>query len=200
MIHIFRRYHSSSEMLDHIVQETGYGVEFSHIFRAMPEMRDLSERLAWRIGDEVKIPLIGLNGPGLASSCLTSGVTWLMESDALTERAPLRDMQTAYAAGLMFLVPELARLQVSVDGLPWFIQDGEDLGACQARGALVTYTRSNEDTDGPGMSGLRMLMLTRLYPDGGHLMLDVDLKQVLWPPASMHPDRNRGEADDEPLD
>lgn len=188
MISIFRRYRSPRDLLEHLISQTEYGVEYGHIFRSMPVLQDISTRLVWRLGDAVEMPLAAGNGPLLSLTCLLTGLEWIAESDALARRAPLRELQTLYTAGLFLRVPELFSLAVTVDGDPWDPMEGEDLGLLQGRGAQVRFRPARPPAQYDlTMTAQRLMMLTRLYPQGSHLQLDIDLKDILWPPPSYFP-------------
>lgn len=188
MIHIFSRYHSPGELLDHALIELGVSLEANQVFRSMPDLRDLATRFVWWIGDEVRLPIItGTRGERIIHGSLVKALHWAF-SYPFDGPVTVRNAQTLFAAGLLYSVQELPYLDILVDGKPWSYLDGRDLGDEQAAGAQITTMRRTGDPLGePNPSTVRLLVLTRLYPDGGHLLLDIDLQSVLWPPWSIAP-------------
>lgn len=159
----------------------GEALEAGQVFRAMPVLRDLTERLAWRLGDEVRLPLVADQGPRLIVACIATAMRWI-EDCPIEGAVTLRKLQTAYAAGLLLQLRELPFIVIEVDGEPWSESEGEDLGAALARGARVTsaFIREEDDRDVNPMR-VRLLMLTQLYPNGGHMLLDIDIGEVVEP-------------------
>lgn len=196
MIPFFSRYRSPADLLDHTLSEMGVGLEAGQLFQRMPMLRDLAERFVWHFGDEVRVPVVGDKGPRLVDVSLAKALDW-------TFRYPLegpvttRGAQTLFASGLLFWVAEVPMIEIQVDGEPWSYVDGGDLGDELAAGSRITSARRQGDPEHDfNNSSVRLLVLTRLYPDGGHLLLDVELNDVLWPPWDMELDEDDDEEHD----
>lgn len=188
MISIFSRYRSPEQLLEHTLIEMGVALEAGHIFERMPMLRDLAERFVWHFGDEVRLPVVGNKGPRLVDVSLAKALDWTVRCP-IEGPVTLRGVQTLFAAGLLFSVAEVPFLEILVDGEPWSYLEGNNLGEELAAGAKIETVRGVQEPEHDfNNSSVRLLMLARLYPDGGHLMLDVELNDVLWPPWDMELD------------
>lgn len=188
MTFIFSRYWSPKHLLDHTLGEMGVGLEANDYFRAMPMLRDLSERFVWRMSDRVQMPLIMDQGPYLVNMCLDRALDWMTRGPPegkLTHRLA----HTYYAAGLFYSQAEVPYILIEVDGQEWSYMDGKDLCDYIKVGAVVKSSlRQDDPLDEVIGANVRMVTLAKLYPDGGHLLLDLDLTRVLWPKLKLAPE------------
>lgn len=190
---IFSRYWSPEHLLNHTLGEMGLGLEASEYYRAMPMLRQLSERFVWRMSDRVQLPLIMDQGPCLVNVCLERAFDWMTRGPPEGE-ITRRIAHTYYAAGLFYSQAEVPFILIEVDGEEWSYMDGEDLGDCVKQGCIVKSSLRQGDPDEEILgANVRMLTLAKLYPDGGHLLLDLDLTQVLWPKLKLAPEGAEGQ-------
>ncbi len=187
MTFIFSHYRSPDRLLDHTLGQMEFPLKMGAIFRAEPQLRELAERLVWRLSAEVELPTLAERHHHLVDECLAKAYEWYSESP-IRQRMSHREQRTAFAAGLFQPLMNLPFLTITVDGAEWDFITGPDLSECIARGQVVASCERLDDPTGDFSNAtVRMMVLTRLYPDGGHLLLDIDVNQVYWPPAWMDP-------------
>lgn len=190
MTFIFSHYRSADRLLDYTLGQMEFPLKMGAIFRVEPELRELTERLVWRISAEVELPTVTDRRHHLIDECLAKAYEWYAATP-LRRRLSPRELRTAFVAGLFQPMMNLPFLTITVDGNEWDYITGPDLGECVASGKVVASSERLDDPIGDFSNAtVRMMVLTRLYPDGGHLLLDIDVNQVFWPPAWMDPDNH----------
>ncbi|MCD9046931.1 hypothetical protein [Luteimonas sp. MHLX1A] len=186
MSRLFQRYSSPAAFLDHQLHAIQVAFLASEVFRQWPDLRQITERFCWMVGDRIRLPVVRGTGGPAAAECLVDAFSWL---DTAPERWTLTASaaKSVFVAGLLYNAPYITHLNVQVDGQPWTITDGEPMCALLARGCHVDCDvrsdRGRADTD--GMAANRVLLLSRMYPDGGHMSLDLDLAFAVFPPHAL---------------
>lgn len=183
---LFQRYGSPAALLDHLLLKIQAGNFDEEVLRPLPELREIAERYVWLVGDRLRLPLVKGGGPIAAEAALVSAIDWLnLASNRWMDGAYA--LKTVFAAGMLYNAPYLTHLAIEVDGQPWTLSTGTPMGELLGSGLeVMTTIRSDlgeRDTD--GMSIGRLQILTRMYPHGTHLDLDLDLQQVVFPPLAL---------------
>ena len=192
MSRLFQRYSSPSAFLDHQLHEIRASEFASEVFRQWPELRDITERFCWLVGDRVRLQLIrlqagekGAGGP-VASVCLIDALSWLDQAPRKWLSSD-RAARSLFLAGLLYNVPFITHLSITANGQPWTIETGAPMCELLAGGAQIeSHLRTDLGSRfSDGMAPNRLILLNRMYPATAHMDLPLDTTLAVFPPQAL---------------
>lgn len=159
-------------------------------FERFPQLGKAAEGFAWHLSERVTFPLYkGFpTQVALLELCIKCGFEWMyfrLDQPGVS----VRDVQTSFMAGMLYHAPEIVHVKVSIDGLQWDPFNDEALSDWLPRhpGALIE-TRDTNDTDlERGDPEIRMALMSRMLPNGGVHLMEINLPQVLFPSELIQP-------------
>lgn len=175
------------DVLTHVLRRLGIAPQAKWTFERLPELEKAAEGLAWHFSDRLIYPFSRLapNTVPLIDMCLIQAFERLDEvlERSKTEAVTMREAQTAFLAGLFECTPEVVHVKVGTEKKSWDPFGTVALSEWLPRhpGAVIEMRETDEERPNFEHRQIRLLMLTRVFPNGEAASINAALGEILTP-------------------
>jgi len=180
------------DVLATTVRDLGIATNCKQIFERFPDLESASEGLAWLLTDRLILPgqtSAQATTVPILHLCLKHAIEWL-NYELARDMPDLRSAQTAYMAGLLFLIPEVVHVEVRAEEEIWTLDHKMALSEWLPLHPGVEMSTLENAPDGtPSDDQLRLQVLRRILPIPVARLV-VHHPSVLNPPDTLLPPRS----------
>lgn len=177
---------SATLELKRLLRKHGIASTAEMTFEFFPELLAPTEGLVYLLSDRIPFPFgLPFTKQDLASTCVRTALEFL-DHASVQVGATARSAQTAYMAGLLFRVPELATIKLFAGGEVWDMYSSEPLTTWAINRGEVEVGRCNVART-LTLPQVRGTVLHRIVDHAVLGAMDINLSIALDPPEFLIP-------------